>query len=169
MSVHVLRRELLVPFPRDKVFAFFAEATNLERITPPWLRFHVSTPGPVEMGEGTLIDYKLRIKGVPVRWRTRIALWNPPSQFVDTQLKGPYTLWHHTHTFEEYGGGTRMTDEVRYQLPLGPLGDAIHVLMVRRDVETIFNYRNRQIPALLENFLSPGEHGSNLSSQVKIP
>ncbi len=158
MSVHVLRRDLVVPFPRDRVFEFFADAHNLERITPPWLRFEVKTPGPIAIRDGALIDYRLRVRGFPMGWRTRIALWNPPFQFVDTQLKGPYKLWHHTHTFEECDGGTRMTDEVRYQLPMGPLGDAVHAWMVRRDVETIFDYRNRTIPALLER-----------SSQVQVP
>jgi ligand-binding SRPBCC domain-containing protein len=151
MSIHVLKRELLVPFRRDDVFEFFADARNLERITPPWLGFQITTDGPIGMHEGALIDYKLRIRGLPARWRTRITVWNPPFQFVDTQLKGPYKLWHHTHTFEEHAAGTRMTDEVQYELPLGILGDMVHAVLVRRDIETIFDYRNLKIPSLLNS------------------
>ena len=157
MSVHILQRELWVPCPRDRVFEFFADAHNLERITPPWLNFHVVTPGKILMKDGALIDYKLRIRGLPARWRTRIEAWNPPFAFVDTQLKGPYSLWHHTHTFEERDGGTLMRDKVEYQLPFGPLGDVVNALLVRRDVETIFKYRNRLIPTLLKTALQSTE------------
>src|SRR5690242_15517200 len=99
--VHVLHRRQRVELPVEEAFAFYGDAHNLERITPPWLGFEVTTPGPIEMGVGTLIEYRLRLHRVPVRWRTRITAWEPPRRFVDTQVRGPYSLWEHTHTFEE--------------------------------------------------------------------
>lgn len=149
MSVHVFRTELLIPRPRPEVFDFFSRASNLERITPPFLKFQIKTPEPIEMRQGALIDYTLRIHGIPALWRTEIAEWEPPYCFVDRQLKGPYKLWHHTHTFSAESGGTRMVDQVRYEVPLGPLGDIVHALFVRKDVTDIFKYRNSEIPRLL--------------------
>lgn len=149
MSVHVFRTELLIRRARPEVFDFFAKASNLERITPPFLRFHIKTPEPIVMRQGTLIDYTLRIHGVPAGWKTEIAEWEPPYRFVDRQLKGPYSLWHHTHAFTEEAGGTRMVDEVKYEVPFGPLGDLVHSLFVRQDVTNIFKYRNEAIPRLL--------------------
>ena len=154
MSVHTLRTELVIPRARPEVFDFFSRAANLERITPPFLRFHVETPEPIVMAKGTLIDYKLKIHGLPARWRTEIIAWEPPYRFVDMQLKGPYKLWHHTHTFSEVEGGTRMVDEVRYEVPLGPLGDVVHSLFVRKDVTEIFRFRNTEIASLLQTDLT---------------
>lgn len=134
-----------VPRPRDEVFRFFSDAANLEAITPPWLNFHVQTPAPIEMFEGTMIDYRLRVHGVPIRWRTRIAVWDPPHRFVDDQIRGPYRLWHHEHVFEEARGGTRMHDRVQYAV-LG--GSIINRLFVRRDVEDIFAHRARRLEQL---------------------
>jgi ligand-binding SRPBCC domain-containing protein len=142
MKTFIFRSELWLPRPRETVFAFFAEARNLEQITPPFLQFEVLTPAPIAMRPGTLIDYRLRVHGFPIRWRTEIAAWNPPHRFVDTQLRGPYTLWHHTHTFRERSGGTDCFDEVRYR-PRG--GALINWLFVRRDVENIFAYRREQL------------------------
>ena len=137
-----LRREQTLPGSPEDVFAFFAEAGNLEAITPPWLSFRIVTPRPIAMGPGTLIEYRLRLHGLPISWLTRIEVWEPGVRFVDQQLRGPYALWHHTHEFAAApGGGTLMTDTVRYALPLGPLGEAAHALFVRRDLERIFNYR----------------------------
>ena len=148
-GVHVLERAQRLEGPPEHVFPFFADAANLERITPPWLGFRVLSPR-VEMREGTLIEYRLRLHGVPVRWRTRIDLWDPPHRFVDRQLSGPYRLWHHTHTFEPDGaGGTLMRDVVRYALPLGPLGALAHRLLVRRDLARIFDFRHAEVPRLL--------------------
>jgi ligand-binding SRPBCC domain-containing protein len=146
LTVHVLRREQhLPPAPAD-VFPFFGDANNLEAITPPWLGFAVTTPGPIEMRSGTLIEYGLRLHSVPVRWRTTIAVWDPPRRFVDVQIQGPYRLWHHTHDFEDDGrGGTIMRDTVRYALPLGVLGKVAHALLVRRDLEAIFDFRRDAI------------------------
>jgi len=142
MTEFTLQTELWLPRPRNEVFPFFAEARNLKTLTPPWLRFEVLTPAPIEMRPGALIDYRIRVHGIPLRWQTEIAEWDPPHRFVDVQLRGPYTLWHHTHTFEERHGGTLCLDGVRYR-PRG--GAMIHWLFVRRDVERIFRYRQRRL------------------------
>jgi ligand-binding SRPBCC domain-containing protein len=149
VTVRVLEREQLIGRPRDQVFAFFADAYNLEALTPPWLRFGVQTPRPVEMRPGALIAYRMRLHGLPVRWLTRIEEWEPGRGFVDRQLKGPYRIWHHTHTFEEHPGGTRMRDVVRYALPLGPLGELARVALVDRDLRRIFDFRREAVAGLL--------------------
>ena len=141
MSVHALERSQRLDVPPERAFAFFADARNLEAITPPWLRFRVVTADPITMAEGTLIDYRLRLHGLPLRWRTRIDAWEPPHRFVDTQLRGPYALWEHTHTFAAAGAGAVvMSDRVRYALPL--LAPA---WFVRCDLDRIFDYRARAI------------------------
>jgi ligand-binding SRPBCC domain-containing protein len=140
--VHILERRQRVEIPIDEAFAFYGDACNLERITPPLLGFEVTTPGPIEMGVGTLIEYRLRLHRVPVRWRTRIEAWEPPRRFVDVQIKGPYSLWEHTHTFEADGpGATIIADRVRYSIPFGPLGEVANRVLVRRDLHQIFDYR----------------------------
>jgi ligand-binding SRPBCC domain-containing protein len=149
---HLLEREQRLPQPPDEAFEFFSDAFNLERITPPLLRFKVTTPPPIEMKEGTLISYRLRIRGVPVKWLTRIEEWKPGERFVDRQLKGPYKLWHHTHTFEPDGnGGTLMRDVVRYEMPFGPLGEIARRLLVERDLDQIFDYRYAEIERILDS------------------
>lgn len=145
MKEYTLQTELWLPRPRDEVFRFFAEARNLEILTPPWVKFQVLTPAPIEMRAGTLIDYRIRVHGIPIRWRTEIAEWQPPHRFVDVQLRGPYTLWHHTHTFEQRDGGTLCADQVRYR-PRG--GALMNWLFVRRDVEKIFRYRQQRMKEL---------------------
>jgi ligand-binding SRPBCC domain-containing protein len=142
---HVLEREQWIDRPIGEVFAFYGDATNLEAITPGWLRFAIVTPGPIAMGAGTRIDYRLRWRGLPLRWTTRIEAWEPPVRFVDAQLRGPYRLWHHTHTFEASAGGTLIRDVVCYRLPLGRLGRALHRLGIRRDLEAIFDERARRV------------------------
>ena len=142
MKERLFRDELLLPRPRAEIFPFFAEARNLEKITPPWLKFEVLTPDPIAMRPGALIDYRIRVRGVPIRWRTEIVAWEPPHRFIDTQLTGPYRLWHHTHTFEDRGDSTLCRDEVRYW-PLG--GALIDWLFVRRDVTNIFKYRRKSL------------------------
>jgi ligand-binding SRPBCC domain-containing protein len=124
--------------PIDEVFAFFSKPENLERITPPWVGFRILTPPPIDLREGALIDYRIRLKGIPIRWRTEITTWNPPHGFVDTQLRGPYRRWVHTHTFREVDDGTLVGDHVDYAVPGGALIDR---LFVRRDVDRIFAYR----------------------------
>jgi ligand-binding SRPBCC domain-containing protein len=153
----LIEREQWLARPVEEVFAFFGDATNLEAITPEWLRFSVITPAPIAMGAGTLIDYRLRWRRMPLRWTTIIEAWEPPHRFVDRQLRGPYRLWHHTHIFEAQLGGTRIRDEVRYRLPLGRLGVALHRLGVRRDLEAIFDDRARRVRELLEPGRGPGQ------------
>lgn len=138
MRIHEFKTELWLAPPPEKLFPFFADAGNLEKLTPPWVNFRILTPPPVPMGEGTLIDYRIRVRGVPLRWRTRITAWNPPHGFADEQLKGPYRQWIHEHTFEPRDGGTLAGDRVRYAVPFDFL---THRLMVRPDVEKIFQYR----------------------------
>ena len=150
MRERVLRREQVLDVPIETAFEFFSRAENLEAITPPLLRFRITTPGPIEMQAGTVIRYRLRLRGVPVSWLTRIEEWDPPHGFVDRQIRGPYALWHHTHTFEAIDAGhTRMVDVVRYGHRLGPLGSLAERLVVRRDLERIFDFRRDSIPALL--------------------
>ena len=158
MREHVLLRTQLLDGTPQQVFPFFSDAHNLEAITPPLLRFRVLTPRPIEMHEGALIEYRLRVHGAPVRWRTRIMEWDEPRRFIDMQLRGPNRLWHHTHTFEERPAGqTLMTDRVRYAIGFGPLGAAAHRLFVRRDVERIFEHRAAVIPGLLAAFVAARE------------
>jgi uncharacterized protein (TIGR01777 family) len=139
------RQTQWVPYPIDQVFRFFSDEMNLERITPPSLNFHVLKKSTEQIQKGTLIDYKLKIHGVPVKWRTLIADWQPPKQFVDTQLWGPYSLWHHTHTFESLAGGTLMKDKVHYKLPMGGLGRTAALWYVKKDVAHIFEHRKKII------------------------
>jgi len=145
MAIHTLRREQLIARPLNEVFAFFADAGNLEKITPLWLNFQILTPPPVAMHPGARLDYRLKWHGLPIGWKTRILAWDPPHGFTDAQIRGPYRLWHHVHTFVAEPQGTRMIDLVTYQLPLGAIGELAHVLMVRRDLDRVFDYRFRAI------------------------
>lgn len=145
-KVHVLERRQRIELPIERAFEFYGDARNLEAITPPWLGFEVTTPAPIEMGEGTLIEYRLKLHGVPIRWRTRIEAWEPPHRFVDVQVSGPYALWEHIHTFEPEGEeAVVIGDRVRYAVPLGPLGKIADRVLVRRDVERIFDYRREAV------------------------
>jgi hypothetical protein len=141
---YTIQREQWVPRPLEEVFAFFSDARNLELLTPDWLKFHVLTM-PNRIATGVHIQYRLKWHGIPLRWTTEITRWNPPSDFEDIQLSGPYRLWHHTHRFLELNGGTQMTDVVEYELPFGFLGRMAHALQVKRNVETIFDYRRDRI------------------------
>lgn len=145
---HLLQTQQHLPLPPTDVFPFFADAANLERITPPELHFHIITPGPIRMQVGTLIEYRLRLFGVPFTWLTRIALWEPPHRFIDEQLVGPYRLWVHTHHFVPLAGGTLMTDRVVYHLPFFPLGE-LALPLVRLQLQRIFAYRRQTIARLL--------------------
>lgn len=144
-----LTSEVLLPRPRAEVFPFFADARNLERLTPPWLRFEVLTPTPIEMRRSAVIEYRLRLRGVPVRWRSEITVWEPPFRFVDEQRRGPYRLWIHEHRFEERAGRTLVRDRVRYAVPGGPLLEAlVERLLVRPDLERVFAYRRAVLAGL---------------------
>jgi ligand-binding SRPBCC domain-containing protein len=133
-----------LPLSRDRVFAFFADAANLQSITPPELHFCILTPQPVQMSEGSLIDYKLRLLGIPLRWQARISSWQPPVKFVDNQLRGPYRLWEHTHHFYEDGNNTIIEDVVCYELPLYPFSEVFHPL-VRLQLKRIFRFRQSAV------------------------
>lgn len=144
MRLREYRAELWLPVPPEELFPFFAEAANLDAITPPWLHFRIVTPQPIDMREGTLIDYRLRVRGLPCRWRTLISRWDPPHEFTDEQLRGPYRRWVHTHTFEARDGGTVARDRVEYAVPFDCIA---HPLFVRRDIENIFAYRQAALRA----------------------
>jgi ligand-binding SRPBCC domain-containing protein len=151
MRVFTLDREQVLPGTPQDVFPFFADARNLEAITPPLLRFEVVTPGHIEMRVGTLIQYRLRLHGLAINWLTSIQEWDPPHRFVDVQVRGPYALWHHTHTFAPAPGGegTLMRDTVRYAIGFGPLGSLAARAFVHRDVAAIFDFRREAVlPAL---------------------
>ena len=144
MHIYELRRKQWVPRPIEEVFPFFAKTENLESLTPPFLRFRI-TRSPLVMEAGARIEYRLRIHGLPVRWKTIIERWDPPHEFIDVQAGGPYELWHHTHRFWPENGGTALEDIVRYALPVGLLGQAAHWTMVSRDVANIFTFREQRI------------------------
>jgi len=145
----ILQDTVELALPRDRVFAFFSDPANLECLTPPWLGFRMLTPAPLPRGAGAIYDYALALHGLPLRWRTLITEWDEGRRFQDIQLRGPYALWQHTHTFEDSpGGGTRMRDEVRWRLPLGALG-RLAAPFVRRDVAKIFDYRKRMLQQLV--------------------
>lgn len=151
MAEHILTRTLTLNLPRVEVFDFFADAGNLERITPPELSFHIVTPQPIDIKQGTLIDYRLRMNGIPMSWRTEISVWNPPFEFVDQQLRGPYAQWIHRHTFTELAPEkTLIEDEVRYRLPLEPLGDIAHFI-VRGRLDHIFDFRQKAVADFFGN------------------
>jgi hypothetical protein len=141
MKVHVLEREQWIPAPLERVAGFFADAANLDFLTPPWLRFRILTPAPIELRADARIEYRLRLAGVPIRWRTRIAKWDLPHGFVDVQERGPYALWEHTHRFRPAGPGVLMADAVRYALPFGALGSLAHGAAVKASLAAIFDYR----------------------------
>ncbi len=146
MTVREFKTELWLPVPPAELFPFFGDASNLDAITPPWLHFRIITPLPISMRAGTLIDYRLRVHGLPMRWRTHISVWQPPHRFVDEQVRGPYRQWIHEHTFEPRDGGTLARDLVRYAVPFDLL---LHRWFVRPDIEKIFEFRTA---ALKERF-----------------
>jgi hypothetical protein len=148
---YILQREQWIPQPMEDVFAFFADAMNLEAITPPWLGFQILSPEPIAIKPGTLIDYQLRWHRFPIRWVTEIRIWDPPTSFMHVQLRGPYRYWEHSHRFQAVDGGTRMLDVVRYALPFGCLGRMAHASVVKADLEGIFDYRARRVSELLGN------------------
>jgi ligand-binding SRPBCC domain-containing protein len=154
LRVHLIERGQRLAVPPERAFGLFAEAGNLEAITPPWLRFRIVTPGAIEMRPGALIEYRLTLHRVAIRWLSRIEVWEPPRRFVDLQVRGPFALWEHTHSFEAAEGGTLMCDRIRYRLRWGPLGGIAHLAFVRRDLERIFDYRGEAIGRVLPGTLS---------------
>jgi len=140
-----LTAEQWFPLPVEAIFPFFADASNLELITPDWLGFEILTELPVEMRPGSQLEYKLSVHGVPVRWQTEIEVWEPCDRFVDVQRRGPYKLWRHEHRFVPRDGGTSMIDSVDYDVPLGALAN---FLLVKRDLLQIFGFRQRVLTSL---------------------
>jgi len=147
MKIHRLETELWLPRPRDQVFQFFADPRNLERLTPDWIQFEMVTPPEVNIGQGTLLDYRLRLHRIPLRWQSEIAVWDPPARFVDRQTRGPYSKWVHEHTFNERDGGTLIGDRVEYAVPGGRL---VQKFLVAPDLERIFNYRHRVLEEIFK-------------------
>ena len=143
-----LHRVQRVPVSQEKTFDFFSRPENLARITPPWLGFRIVSDD-VEMREGLRIEYRVKPLGFPQKWVSEITAYDPPHRFVDEQVEGPYGLWHHEHTFRAVGGGTEVTDRVRYALPFGVLGRLAHAVLVRRQLESIFDHRERTLTRLL--------------------
>ena len=146
--IRKLSNELRVPEGLDAVFQFFADPFNLEALTPPWLRFKILTPTPIDMRAGAVIDYRLSIHGVPVRWSSKITVWDPPHRFVDEQIRGPYRYWSHEHQFEENDAGTLIRDRVHYIVRGRIFEPALHRLFVRPDIERIFRYRTSRLERL---------------------
>jgi len=144
-----IERSQHVPLPLEDAFAFFADAYNLEALTPPWLHFRILTPRPIRIQEGATIEYVLTTRRLPVRWRTEIIEWRPGRRFVDRQVEGPFRFWEHTHTFDEHQGGTLIGDTVLYRMPYGVLGAIAHRLLVARDLERVFDYRRDAVDRLL--------------------
>lgn len=150
MAEHILTRSLTLNLPRAEVFDFFADATNLERITPPELKFQILTPQPIEIRAGARIDYQLKLRGLPLKWKTVISVWNPPFEFVDEALKSPYKQWIHRHTFTELEKNkTLIEDKVLYRLPFEPFGDTAH-FFVRRELNYIFDFRQKIVAQILQ-------------------
>lgn len=161
---YLLQRWQRVERPRAEVFAFFADAANLERITPPEFGFSILTPPPIEMKRGTILDYRLKVYGVPFRWKTLIEEYEPGVRFVDVQMKGPYKLWRHLHEFVEQDGATLVRDRLEYELPLGPLGRLAHAVAVEPKLHRIFDYRSRIIETV---FASASVSVSNASPRTR--
>lgn len=140
-----LNNAFVVNATSEAAWAFFSTAENLPKITPPQMGFHIVTPRPIVLQRDSIIDYTIRVSGFPVKWRTRIVNWEPPTRFIDLQERGPYKLWHHEHTFQAVDGGVRCRDRVIYEIPLGVLGTIAQHVMVKRQLLEIFNYRKAVI------------------------
>jgi len=161
MRVYTLQREQWVAEPLERVFPFFSDPGNLALITPRSLGFQLLTPRPVNMEKGRIIDYTIRLLGLRVRWRTLITRYEPPRCFVDEQLSGPYSFWHHIHRFEHHNGGTLLYDEVHYALPMvlvGPARDLVHSLYVRPALLQIFDYRQQVFASLFGDARDSAAH-----------
>ena len=161
MKTFQLIKTQVINSPMDDVFDFFSKPENLKTITPAKLSFNILTPTPIVMEKGTVIDYTIRLFLIPIHWRTLITKYNPPYEFVDEQIKGPYKFWHHTHTFESKNGGVEITDKVRYAIPFGWLGWILNFFWIRPDLEKIFNYRKDIIQKYFDNINKEDKGESN--------
>lgn len=166
--VYTLYREQLIHRPLADVFAFFAQPENLESITPPSLKFKILTPRPIAMQPGSLIEYRLKLFGIPFHWKTRIESFEPLSRFIDTQATGLYRRWHHTHEFRAVPEGTLIVDRVEYELPLGLLGRLAHALFVRRSLNGIFDHREDRIRWLFEDQFREVSRPGRATESVKL-
>ena len=153
MKTHHLETEQWLPRGLDQVFKFFADPRNLERLTPPWLSFEILTRPDIQIKQGTLLDYRLRLRGIPLRWQSEITLWEPPHRFVDRQTKGPYSLWVHEHRFAENKTGTTVGDRVEYAVTGGAL---VHRFLVAPDLDKIFQYRRKVLDEIFHPLGQPG-------------
>jgi ligand-binding SRPBCC domain-containing protein len=151
MNLHTLKYEQYIDRPIGEVFEFFSGPENLAHIARASLGFVILTPSPIEMRVGALISYTIRIAGIRVRWTSMITQYEPPNRFIDEQLKGPYTFWHHTHSFRQHGGGTLIIDEVKYAIPFGFIGEIVRRMFVRRQLDKIFSYRASVIEKIFRN------------------
>ena len=151
MKLYTLDSTQLIQKPVEEVFNFFSKPENLSVITPSKLAFKILTPTPIEMGDGRIIDYKIYLLGIPIHWKTLITDFDPPHMFVDQQIKGPYTMWHHTHTFHKVEDGVEIRDRVVYSIPFGFIGQILNYLWIRKDLENIFKHRKKVINKLFEN------------------
>ena len=151
MKIYKFNKKQIINLPIEVVFSFFSKPENLALITPSKLAFKILTPTPILMTNGKLIDYTIRLMGFTVHWRTLITKYNPPYDFVDEQIKGPYTFWHHTHTFKEIDGGVEIRDNIKYAIPMGILGGILHFIYIRNDLEKIFSHRKTVINNLFSN------------------
>lgn len=140
-----------IPQPIDKVFAFFARPENLECITPKYLKFSIKTLSPIRMETGQIIDYTIKIKGFPISWSSLISSYDPPYSFIDEQIRGPYSKWHHTHTFTNVNGGTKIDDQIQYGIPFGLVGRIAHSIWIKKDLERIFDFRSKTIEKVFRN------------------
>lgn len=152
MKIYKLETKLFLPADRDEVFKFFADPRNLESLTPPWLHFEMITPPDTIIEQGTLLDYRLRLRGVPLRWQSEISLWEPPYRFIDRQTNGPYSLWVHEHTFTPQDGGTVIGDRVDYAVPGGAL---VQRFFIAPDLDRIFAFRRHRLEQLFQSDTPP--------------
>jgi ligand-binding SRPBCC domain-containing protein len=160
MRTYRLQTQLWLPQPREEIFNFFSDPSNLDRLTPPWLHFEVLTPKSVEMNAGTLLDYRLRLHGIRLRWQSEISVWEPPNRFIDRQTKGPYRQWVHEHNFSAHQGGTLVGDSVTYSVPGGRI---IQKLLVAPDLDRVFGYRHK----ILKELFNPQQAKTAQSSPVQ--
>ena len=151
MKLYELNKTQVINDSIDNVFDFFSEPENLKTITPEKLSFKILTPTPIDMNKGTVIDYTIRLFGIPIHWRTLITKYNPPFEFVDEQIKGPYNFWHHSHKFKKVDGGVEISDRVIYSIPMGIIGSVLHFIWIKRDLEKIFLHRKEVIENILVN------------------
>ena len=151
MKLYKIESKQIINKPLEDVFSFFSRPENLSLITPARLNFNILTPAPIQMRQGTVIDYTIKIFKLPIHWRTLITTYEPPFKFVDEQMKGPYTLWHHTHIFRETDEGVEIIDKVHYSIPAGVLGRLLHLLWIKNDLKNIFEHRRVVIEKLFQN------------------